>query len=85
MNLHPAQCLAMEDSENGLISSLAAGIKTVVTVSDYTQAQNFNGAVAVLSDLGEPHQPMRVLQGEVLAKTYVDLDLIRYWHSAQGH
>ena len=84
MGLSAAQCLALEDSENGLISSLAAGIKTLITISDYTQSHNFSGAVAVLSDLGEPDQPMRVLQGEALGKTYVDVDLLCYWHSVQS-
>jgi len=48
----PAEaCLALEDSPNGLKSSLAAAIPTLVTESEYTQGQDFTGALAVLPDL----------------------------------
>ena len=53
LELKPAECIALEDSENGLRSSLAAGIKTFVTTNDYTREQNFTGAAAVLPDLSD--------------------------------
>ena len=53
LNLKPAECIALEDSENGLRSSLAAGIKTFVTTTDYTRDQNFTGAAVVLPDLND--------------------------------
>ena len=43
-------CLAVEDSAHGLAASLAAGIPTVVTVSDYTLNENFDGARMVLHE-----------------------------------
>ncbi|HQR58602.1 MAG TPA: HAD family hydrolase [Azonexus sp.] len=45
-------CLAIEDSENGLKSALTAGLRCLVTVSEYTAGQDFAGAEAVVSDLG---------------------------------
>ncbi len=57
-------CLAVEDSENGLKAALAAGVNTVVTVNDYTRTQDFAGALAVLSDLGEPQAPCQLLATE---------------------
>jgi beta-phosphoglucomutase-like phosphatase (HAD superfamily) len=51
MGLSAENCIALEDSENGLRSSLAAGIKTFVTVNHYTRSQNFAGAAAVFDDL----------------------------------
>jgi beta-phosphoglucomutase-like phosphatase (HAD superfamily) len=51
MGLSAADCIALEDSENGLRSSLAAGIKTFVTINQYTRNQNFDGAAAVFEDL----------------------------------
>ena len=45
------ECVAFEDSENGLRSSLAAGLATVVTMNDYTRRQDFRGAALVLEDL----------------------------------
>lgn len=81
MGLDPAECLAFEDSENGIKSSRGAGLKTVVTVNDYTLDHNFSGAVAVLSDLGEPGSPFSLLQGDALGQGYVDLNLLKRWHS----
>ena len=74
--LTPEQCLAIEDSENGLRAALAAGLDTVVTVSDYTRLQDFTGACAVLSDLGEPAQPFTVLKGNQQNRGWVDVELL---------
>jgi HAD superfamily hydrolase (TIGR01509 family) len=63
LRLLPSDCIAFEDSENGLRSALAAGVTTVVTVNDYTRAQNFQGAALVLDHLGEPDRPCHVLSG----------------------
>lgn len=51
LGLPASACLALEDSENGIRSSLAAGIPTLVTESEYTRAQDFTGTLAVLPDL----------------------------------
>ena len=50
MGLSAADCVALEDSENGLHASLAAGIRTFVTPNRYTRNQNFAGAAAVLDE-----------------------------------
>lgn len=81
LNLGPGQCIAVEDSENGLRASLAARIKTVITVSDYTKDQDFGGAVAVLSDLGEPNAPFQLIAGEAFGKAYTDIELLEKWHA----
>lgn len=47
------ECIALEDSENGLRSSLAAGIKTFVILNRYTRNQNFDGAAGVFDDLND--------------------------------
>jgi beta-phosphoglucomutase-like phosphatase (HAD superfamily) len=49
--LPASACLAIEDSENGLRAALGAGLRCVVTVSEYTRGQNFSGATAVLNTL----------------------------------
>jgi beta-phosphoglucomutase-like phosphatase (HAD superfamily) len=64
LQLKPEDCLAFEDSENGLKSSLGAGLKTVVTVNEYTADHDFTGATIVLSDLGEEDVPCQVLHGD---------------------
>ncbi len=76
MNLPAADCLAFEDSENGLISAMDAGIVTIVTINDYTQAHNFDRAKLVLSDLGEPDRPCQIIQGDIHGSSYVDLPLL---------
>jgi beta-phosphoglucomutase-like phosphatase (HAD superfamily) len=53
LGLSADECIALEDSENGLRSSLSAGIKTIVTVNHYTRNQNFTGAAAVFDDLSD--------------------------------
>lgn len=82
MNLRPEQCLAFEDSHNGLHASRGAGVKTVVTVNGYTAHEQFDGALAVLSDLGEPDAPFQVLKGDVDGCGFVDLSLLRRWYGA---
>jgi HAD superfamily hydrolase (TIGR01509 family) len=51
LNLPANVCLALEDSGNGIRSSLGAGIPTLVTETDYTRDHDFSGALAVLPDL----------------------------------
>ncbi|MDP2155190.1 MAG: HAD family hydrolase [Sulfuricella sp.] len=82
LKLDAADCLALEDSENGVRASVGAGLKTVVPVNDYTLGHDFPGVVAVLSDLGEPCEPFRMISGEAPGQECVDLDLLRYWHAA---
>jgi HAD superfamily hydrolase (TIGR01509 family) len=61
LGLAPEMCLAFEDSENGLCAARGAGLRTVVTVNEYTRDQDFTEAELVLDQFGEPQQPFRVL------------------------
>lgn len=79
MELDAAQCIAFEDSGNGIRASLGAGIPTLITVNDYTSDQVFEGALAVLSDLGEPDAPAKVLLGDLKGRKLVDVALLRSW------
>lgn len=77
LHLVPEQCLAFEDSQNGLRAAQAAGLKTVITVNDYTRAQDFRGAAIVLDHLGEPDRPFHPLSGAVMnGAKFLDLDLL---------
>jgi HAD superfamily hydrolase (TIGR01509 family) len=51
--LQPGECIALEDSYNGLQSALAAGLTTYITTNPYTHTQDFTGAAAVLNDLSD--------------------------------
>jgi beta-phosphoglucomutase-like phosphatase (HAD superfamily) len=76
LGLPAQQCVAIEDSENGLRASLAAGLDTIITINDYTRLQDFSGAAVVLSDLGEPTHPFTVLQGNFPVSGWVDSALL---------
>ena len=51
LGLPAADCLAFEDSANGLAAARAAGIATVVTPGIYTAHETFEGATVVLPSL----------------------------------
>lgn len=76
LQLEPFECIAIEDSQNGLQASLSAGIPTVITISSFTGNEQFPGASLVVSDLGEPDKPSTVVAGNMFAKAYADLELL---------
>jgi beta-phosphoglucomutase-like phosphatase (HAD superfamily) len=78
------RCIAFEDSANGLAAALASGVPTVVTPGVYTDDQAFPGALAVLSDLGEPHEPYRHLAGAGADGGFVTLAALASWSAARG-
>ncbi|MCD2197882.1 HAD-IA family hydrolase [Actinomycetospora endophytica] len=50
----PSDAVVVEDSGNGLAAALAAGIRTVVTVSGTSRDDDFTGAALVVTSLGDP-------------------------------
>ena len=81
MQLEPDECLAFEDSENGLRASLGAGIPTLVSVNGYTADQDFTGALVVTDHLGEPEQPLTCLSDPPWESfSLVDVDALRRLH-----
>lgn len=64
----PTQCVVIEDSHIGLCAATAAGMKCIITVSGYTQDEDFAAADLVLGSLGEPEgEPARVIAARVPA------------------
>ena len=80
LGLAPQACLAFEDTPRGVVGSVKAGIVAVATVTSYTQGESFQGAIAVLSDMGEDDKPFRVISGNAHGRHYVDVNLLRLWH-----
>jgi len=79
LGLDAGDCLAVEDSENGLRAAQAAGIPTVVTPSAYSAQDRFDGALLVVPHLGDPDQPMpQHLPGA--DHRWADLAALRRWH-----
>jgi HAD superfamily hydrolase (TIGR01509 family) len=77
MGLTSKECVAFEDSELGLMSSSAAGLRTIVTLSEYTKAQNFDDAMVVLDQLGDENNPFEILQGRPTRHSFVSVEYIK--------
>lgn len=77
MKLKPEECIAFEDSENGILSSKGAGLRTIITINGYTEEHDFDGAELVLDQLGEPGNPFNVISGDAGNATYVDVELLK--------
>ncbi|WP_207484627.1 HAD-IA family hydrolase [Arenibaculum pallidiluteum] len=54
LGLDGDDCLALEDSRNGVLAAVGAGIPVAVTPSLYTAGEDFSGAVAVLGPDAPP-------------------------------
>jgi beta-phosphoglucomutase-like phosphatase (HAD superfamily) len=70
------ETIAIEDSRNGLLAADAAGLRCVVTVSDYTGAEDFTEAALVVTSLGDPDEPMAVIANRTTLSphSYLRLD-----------
>ncbi len=53
LQLKPSDCIALEDSSNGLRSATAAGLATVITPTAYTAHHDFGAALRVVPDLSQ--------------------------------
>lgn len=65
LGLDPAQTVVIEDSDVGAAAAAAAGLAHLVTVSSFTTEEVFPEASAVVTDLGEPGAPARLLRGGI--------------------
>jgi HAD superfamily hydrolase (TIGR01509 family) len=54
LGLAGSDCVVIEDSRNGLLAALGAGMPTVITTSAYTQHEDFSDAARVVPELGDP-------------------------------
>tara|TARA_B100000989_G_C19414146_1_gene415687 strand:+ start:63 stop:821 length:759 start_codon:yes stop_codon:yes gene_type:complete len=82
LQLHPDACLAIEDAPRGMISAHEAGLKVIITPSKYTKEEKFDLANIVISDLGEPNIPFKLLKGQCYKKEFVDLEVLEMIHSS---
>ncbi|EYS85439.1 protein CbbY [Cupriavidus sp. SK-4] len=79
LGLEGGDCLAIEDSANGLRAARAAGIPTVITPTAFSAQDSFEGALLVLPHLGDPGEPMpQHVPGA--ANRWADLAALRAWH-----
>ena len=76
LQVRPEETIVIEDSRNGLLAAVGAGLRCVVTLSTYTQREDMREATLVLADLGDPGRGMRVIsnRGRARLGSYMTLD-----------
>jgi beta-phosphoglucomutase-like phosphatase (HAD superfamily) len=72
----PQETLVVEDSRNGLLAAVGAGLRCLVTISSFTKDEDFSEAVLVVTSLGDPGEPTQVLANRSPARPgdYITLD-----------
>jgi HAD superfamily hydrolase (TIGR01509 family) len=80
MGVDAAEAIVVEDSRNGLLAAVGAGLRCLVTVSGYTADEDMSEALLVVTSLGDPGEPARVLANRSAARpgdqvTLADLEL----------
>jgi len=53
LGLPVEECVVIEDSRNGLLAALGAGLPVLITTSTYTVDEDFSGAIGVVPELGD--------------------------------
>jgi HAD superfamily hydrolase (TIGR01509 family) len=83
LGLRAEDCVAVEDSDNGARAALGAGIKAlVVTLNEYTAAQEFDAVPLVVDQLGEPGLVVQVQRGTLGGESCVNLAVLNQVHRA---
>jgi HAD superfamily hydrolase (TIGR01509 family) len=54
LDIRAEDALVVEDSRNGLVAAVGAGLACVITINDYTQDEDMTEAILVVSSLGDP-------------------------------
>lgn len=54
LSLPASEVLVIEDSRNGLLAAVGAGLRCVMTVNGYTEEEDSSEATLVVSSLGDP-------------------------------
>lgn len=50
-----SEVLVIEDSNNGIVSAAAAGLRSLMTVNGYTEEEDNSDAILVVTSLGDPN------------------------------
>jgi beta-phosphoglucomutase-like phosphatase (HAD superfamily) len=73
LNASPRECVAIEDSANGLRAAKAAGLFTVVTPSYWTEAEDFSAADLLLPSLGSLQKPLPPRAASLVGNTLLGI------------
>ena len=77
MGLSSDEWIAFEDSKIGFDSANSAGLRTVVTLSEYTKKKNFQGALVVLEHLGDENQSFEIIKGSLTPHSFVSVGYLK--------
>ena len=69
--------IVIEGLEIGFQSATSVGLKTVITLSEYTNTENFKGALVILDHLGQDDQPFQIVNGTPTTHKLVSKDYIK--------
>ena len=62
LGLAGRDCVVIEDSRNGLLAAVGAGMPCLITTSTYTQTEDFDEAARVVPELGDPPNTLVTLK-----------------------
>lgn len=79
LGLSADECVAFEDSLNGLRAAKAVGLFTVVTPSQWNEGENFGEADIVLPHLGDREHPLPPDQAAALGAPWLGLEQLASW------
>jgi len=84
LGVDPSEVVVVEDSSNGLRAAVAAGLTTLVTVSNYTAAEDFTGAALVVSSLGDADESANILANPHNLDLGVQIHIDDVWRLCQA-
>jgi HAD superfamily hydrolase (TIGR01509 family) len=75
LDVAPEDAIVVEDSRNGLLAAVGAGLRCVVTLSSYTGDEDMREAMLVVTSLGDPGEPARVVANHTAARPGEEIEL----------
>jgi HAD superfamily hydrolase (TIGR01509 family) len=82
LRLPAADCVAFEDSVNGLRSAKSAGLYTVVTPTVWNEGQDFSDADLLLRSLGDAAAPLQGADAKIAGGPQLALARLQQLHAA---
>ena len=71
-----AQCVAFEDTKNGMLAATSANLCTIITTHFFTRNHHFPKASIVINQLGEPDNPFKLAAGNAHGADFVTVPLM---------
>jgi len=85
LGLHAQDCVALEDSANGLRAALGAGLCTVVTPTPWSAGEDLAGAALVVPHLGDAQRPLDAADAARAGATRLGLAALERLRAARAN